>query len=32
MEAVDVMRLDDDGRLVAVRAFWDMATATPLAH
>ena len=32
MQAVDVMQLDDDGRLVAVRAFWDMATATPLEH
>ena len=30
MQAVDVMRVDDDGRLLGVRAYWDMATATPL--
>ena len=30
IEAVDVMRIDDDGRLVSVRAYWDMAAATPL--
>jgi steroid delta-isomerase len=30
MQAVDVMQVDDDGRLVAVRAYWDMAAATPL--
>ena len=30
MQAVDVMQIDDDGRLVAVRANWDMAAATPL--
>jgi len=32
MSAVDVMRVDDDGRLLSVRAYWDMATATPLEH
>jgi steroid delta-isomerase len=32
MQAVDVMRVDDDGRLLSVRAYWDMATATPLEH
>ena len=32
IQAVDVMRVDDDGRLLSVRAYWDMATATPLAH
>ena len=31
LHAVDVMRCDADGRLVSVRAFWDMASATPLA-
>ena len=31
MQAVDVMRVDDDGRLLGVRAYWDMTTATPLA-
>jgi len=31
MQAVDVMRVDDDGRLLGVRAYWDMATATPLS-
>ena len=31
LQAVDVMRVDDDGRLLGVRAYWDMATATPLA-
>lgn len=30
MQAVDVMRVDDEGRLLGVRAYWDMATATPL--
>lgn len=30
LHAVDVMRCDDEGRLVSVRAFWDMAGATPL--
>jgi len=30
MQAVDVMRVDDDGLLVSVRAYWDMAAATPL--
>jgi hypothetical protein len=25
-----VMRFDDDARLLAVRAFFDMSTATPL--
>jgi steroid delta-isomerase len=30
LQAVDVMQMDEDGRLVAVRAFWDIATATPL--
>jgi hypothetical protein len=30
MQAVDVMQFDDDGRLTNVRAYWDMATATPL--
>ena len=30
MQAVDVMRVDDDGRLLSVRAYWDMAAATPL--
>ena len=32
LQAVDVMQIDDDGRLVAVRAYWDMAAATPLEH
>lgn len=32
IQAVDVMRVDDDGRLLGVRAYWDMATATPLTH
>jgi steroid delta-isomerase len=32
MQAVDVMRVDDDGRLTEVRAYWDMAAATPLEH
>ena len=32
MQAVDVMQVDDDGRLVAVRAYWDMTAATPLEH
>lgn len=32
MQAVDVMRVGDDGRLLSVRAYWDMATATPLEH
>ena len=31
MQAVDVMRMDDEGRLVSVRAYWDMADASPLA-
>jgi hypothetical protein len=31
MQAVDVMKIDDSGRLVSVRAYWDMADATPLA-
>ena len=31
MQAVDVMRVDDDGRLLSVRAYWDMAAATPLS-
>ena len=31
MQAVDVMRVDDDGRLLGVRAYWVMATATPLS-
>lgn len=30
MQAVDIMNFDDDGRLTSVRAYWDMATATPL--
>jgi steroid delta-isomerase len=30
MQAVDVMQFDDGGRLTNVRAYWDMATATPL--
>ena len=30
MQAVDVMKIDDAGRLVSVRAYWDMADATPL--
>ena len=30
MQAVDVMRVDEDGRLASVRAYWDMTTATPL--
>ena len=30
MQAVDVMKFDDDGRLTSVRAYWDMANATPL--
>ena len=30
MTAVDVMQFDDDARLTSVRAYWDMATATPL--
>ena len=30
MQAVDVMQFDDEGRLTSVRAYWDMATATPL--
>ncbi len=30
MQAVDVMQFDDDARLTSVRAYWDMATATPL--
>lgn len=30
MQAVDVMQFDDNGRLTNVRAYWDMATATPL--
>ena len=30
MQAVDVIPVDDDGRLLGVRAYWDMATATPL--
>ena len=32
MQAVDVMRVDDQGHLLSVRAYWDMATATPLEH
>ena len=32
IQAVDVMRMDDDGHLVEVRAYWDMTTATPLEH
>ena len=32
MQAVDVMRVGDDGRLASVRAYWDMAAATPLQH
>ena len=31
MQAVDVMRVDDDGRLLSVRAYWDVAAATPLS-
>ena len=31
MQAVDVMKIDDAGRLVSVRAYWDMADATPLS-
>ena len=30
IQAVDIMKIDDDGRLLSVRAYWDMATATPL--
>lgn len=30
MQAVDVMKFDDKGRLTSVRAYWDMASATPL--
>ncbi len=30
MHAVDVMRMDDHGRLTSVRAYWDMAAATPM--
>ena len=30
MHAVDVLRVDDDGRLTNVRAYWDMAAATPM--
>jgi steroid delta-isomerase len=30
IEAVDTMRIDDDGRLVSVRAYWDMAAASPV--
>jgi steroid delta-isomerase len=32
MQAVDVMRVDDGGLLVSVRAYWDMAAATPLGE
>jgi steroid delta-isomerase len=32
MQAVDIMKMDDEARLVSVRAYWDMATATPLQH
>jgi steroid delta-isomerase len=32
LQAVDIMRVDDDGRLLSVRAYWDMATATALQH
>jgi outer membrane protein assembly factor BamA len=31
MQAVDVMKIDDAGRLLSVRAYWDMADATPLS-
>jgi len=30
IQAVDVMRCDDDGRLTNVRAYWDMGEATSL--
>jgi steroid delta-isomerase len=30
IHAVDIMRCDDDGRLASVRAYWDMAEASPL--
>ena len=30
MTAVDVMSFTDDGRLSSVRAYWDMAAASPL--
>ena len=32
MHAVDIMNFDDDGRLTSVRAYWDMASATPLTN
>lgn len=30
MTAVDVMAFADDGRLSSVRAYWDMASASPM--
>ena len=30
IHAVDVMNFDGDGKLTSVRAYWDMASATPL--
>ncbi|MBK5288923.1 MAG: nuclear transport factor 2 family protein [Acidimicrobiia bacterium] len=30
LQAVDIMQCNDAGQLESVRAFWDMASATPL--
>ncbi len=30
IKVIDIMTFDDDGRLTTVRAYWDMASATPL--
>ncbi len=30
IQAVEIMRCNDAGALESVRAFWDMAAATPL--
>lgn len=30
IHAVDVMNFDGEGKLTSVRAYWDMASATPL--
>ena len=30
MRAIDVFRIDDDGKIASVRAYWDIADATPV--
>jgi hypothetical protein len=29
IDAVDTFRVDDDGKIASMRAYWDMSRATP---